>query len=252
MAEENVASKVLDHQRHTEALRVLRVARPPGLDFVAGQFTKIGFALPEQPRPLMRAYSFVNAPQEEALEFCYDVLPEGGNLTVLLDKLQAGDELLVSTRPNGLLVLDNLPAGETLFLVATGTGIGPFVSILGQGEGAAFARFARIVLVYSGRYFADLVYHQRLAELAAGREQLSYLPLVTREQAQGCPRMRVTEALAAGELARLAAGPIDASCQFMLCGNPAMVQDMCELLGKMGLERNRRSKPGNVTIEKYW
>ena len=252
MPEENTTAKVLAHERLTESLRVLKVAAPQGLSFVPGQFTKIGFQIDGQPRPLMRAYSFVNTPNEEVLEFCYDVLYDCGNLTPKLDGLEAGDELLVSMRPNGLLVLDGLPEAKTLILVATGTGVGPFVSILNQAEGEVYRRFAKILLVYSGRHMVDLVYHDLLLGLEQKREQLRYVPLVTREDIEGCRKTRVTDALKNAELASWAGCELDESCQFMLCGNPTMIQEMCDLLKEKGLERNRRSRPGNVTIEKYW
>ncbi len=250
MAEELLRGTVVSQRKVTDVLRILEVEVPSELGFVAGQFTKIG--LPEDGGgSLMRAYSFVNSPGQSPHEFYYDVLRSGGNLTPRLDSLSAGDELLVSERVNGLLHLENLPEGESLFLVASGTGIGPFLSILGTD--APWERFGKVVLVWSVRNREDMVYLDRIEAVAGDRGgQFAYLPIVTRESAEGMSSKRVTEALRDGELERAAGAEVGPGSQFLLCGNPAMVQDMSDLLKDRGLERNRRSRPGNVTIEKYW
>lgn len=252
MPEEYQPARVSNQRSPTAQLRILQVERPAGLSFQAGQFTKLGLLEDGAAKPLGRAYSFVNPPATELLEFCYDVLPEGGNLTPRLDGLGTGDEVLVSMRPNGLLTLANIPAALNLFMIATGTGIGPFISILNAGD-EVWEKYESVVLVYSARHGKDLVYDEPLAELAQmRRQQFTYIPVVTREQVDGAANERVTALIANGELARRARAELDASCQFMLCGNPAMVQEVCALLQERGLERNRRARPGNVTVEKYW
>lgn len=252
MPEEYQAAQVAGQLAPTSQLRILQVARPPGLDFVPGQFTKLGLPQDGEAKPLARAYSFVNPPAAETLEFCYDVLAEGGNLTPRLASLDAGDEVLVSMRPNGLLTLANVPEALSLFMIATGTGIGPFVSIL-QADEEVWDRYEKVALLYSARRQRDLLYDSQLAEIAAlRRKQFAYVPVVTRERVEGVAGERVTKMIASGALERRTRTALDASCQFMLCGNPAMVQEVCALLQAKGLERNRRSRPGNVTIEKYW
>ena len=250
MAEEFFQGKVVSQTKETDVLRILKVEVAEKLDFLAGQFTRIGVPV-DGDKPLVRAYSFVNQPGSEPHEFYYDVLEKGGNLTPILDGLSAGDKVLVSPRVNGLLHIDTLPDAKTLFLVATGTGIGPFISILGTKE--PWARFSKIVLVWSVRKEQDLVYRDRIKKVAAEHgDKFIFLPIVTREEVEGLMKVRVTEALENGRLEEASSAKVDESAQFMLCGSPEMVQQMSDLLKERGLVRNRRSKPGNVTIEKYW
>lgn len=250
MPEQYHTGRVISQESFADRLRILKISAPK-LDFVAGQFTKIGLAQGED-KPLMRAYSFVNTPAEEEYEFFYDVLPEGGNLTPLLDQLNPGDEVLVSARPSGLLVLHELPeTAKKLFLIGTGTGIGPFISILNTKD--PWERFEHITLIYGVRYAADLMFQERIEKFQEhGGEQFTYLPLVTREDAANTHKTRVTDLITSGFLEQQVGFEFAADCQFMLCGNPAMVRETCEILKERGFERNRRARPGNVTIEKYW
>ena len=247
-----VVARTLSQRRITEHLRVLRVATDEAIAFKAGQFTKIGFPAAEGERPLMRSYSFVNPPGADCYEFCYSILPEGGNLTPQLDRLAEGDELLVSTRPAGFLVLEEIPQADNIFLVATGTGIGPFMSIMDTDE--PWQRFKKVVLAHGVARSADMAYRAKLDELAAKYpDQFKLVTLVTREQHPGSLNMRIPQAFAAGKIQQIAGVSLDpANCQFMLCGNPAMVKETSAWLAEQGLPRNRRSAPGNVTIEKYW
>ena len=250
MPEEYLTGTVVDQRYLDDRLRILRIATDQPVQFTAGQFTKIGLPTAEG-KPLMRAYSFVNPPTKRPFEFLYDVIQPQGNLTPLLDSLSAGSEVLVSARPNGLLILDNLPEADNVFFIATGTGIGPFLSILQTAE--PWRRFKRLVLVYSVRTAAEMIYRDLIEKFAQDQPEIfRFVPLVTREKSAGTLNCRVTEALANGELEKRAAAPISSKSQFMLCGNPEMVQLMCDMFKDRGLERNRRSKPGNVTIEKYW
>lgn len=249
MSEELLSGTVAAHIHHGEKLRILKIIAPK-LKFAAGQFTKIGLPIADS-KPLLRAYSFVNSPSEELHEFLYDVVTEGGNLTLLLDKLEVGADVLVSTRPNGLLVLKELPQANNLFLIATGTGVGPFLSILKTDE--PWQKFQRVTLVYGVCYAADLVYQDLLEQIRVKHEkQFCYLPLVSREEMPGAGQCRVTQLLTSGELENGSGIKLGLDCQFMMCGNPAMIKDMGELLKERGFERNRRARPGNVTIEKYW
>ena len=250
MAEEFLQGTIVSQRETTDVLRILKIEVQAELDFLAGQFTKIGLPV-EGDRPLMRPYSFVNSPGKGPLEFYYDVLDEGGNLTPQLDGLAPGDTLLVSSRVNGLLHLGTIPEAKSLFMVATGTGIGPFLSILGTSE--PWSKFDRVVLVWSVREEHDLAYHDRVVEIAEAHEDMfAYVPMVTRENVDGMLRMRVTEALATGVLEERAQAKVGKDSQFMLCGGPSMVLEMSDKLKERGLERNRVRKPGNFSIEKYW
>ena len=247
-----VVGRTLSQRRPTEHLRLLRVATEEPIPFKAGQFTKIGFPGPDGGRDLMRSYSFVNPPGAGFCEFCYSVLPQGGNLTPQLDRLEAGDELLVSTRPSGFLVLEEIPSADNIFFVATGTGIGPFLSIMDTAD--PWQRFRRVVLVHGVARAADMAYRDRISELAAAHpQQFSFVSLVTREDHAGSLRMRIPQALADGHIESACQASLDVrTCQFMLCGNPDMVRQTSAWLAERGFARNRRSAPGNVTIEKYW
>ena len=247
-----VVARTLSQRRITEHLRVLRVALEQPLSFKAGQFTKVGFPGRAGERDLMRSYSFVNPPGADFCEFCYSVLPEGGNLTPLLDQLDPGDELLVSTRPAGFLVLEEIPPAENIFFTATGTGIGPFLSIMDSAE--VWQRFKKVVLVHGVARAADMAYRDKVAQLAASHpEQFCLASLITREEHADSLQMRIPQAFAAGRIQEIARVELDVrTCQFMLCGNPDMVKETSAWLAGQGFARNRRSAPGNVTIEKYW
>ncbi len=247
-----VVGRVVAQHRPTEYLRRLLVETDEQIGFKAGQFTKIGFPGEEGERDLMRSYSFVNPPGASAYEFCYGVLTEGGNLSPRLDRLGPGDELLVSTRPAGFLVLEELPPAKHVFFLATGTGIGPFLSIMATPE--PWRRYDKVVLVHGVANAADLAYLDDVTQLGRQHpERFAFLPLVTREDHAGSLRMRIPQALAAGKVAECAGVELSpAECQFMLCGNPDMIKETTALLADRGFPRHRRSAPGNVTIEKYW
>ena len=250
MPESLLGGKVVAQREMTDVLRVLLVEVPERLEFTAGQFTKIGLPV-EGDRPLMRAYSFVNSPDEAPCEFFYDVLTSGGNLTPRLGELKEGDDILVSARPSGMLTVDSLPDGDTLFLVATGTGVGPFISIMKTEE--PWRRFGKVVLVYSVRERRDMAYLDQVESFRKARgDRFAFAPIVTRESVDGMLGRRMTACFADGSIQDIAQAQVDAGSQFMLCGNPEMVKDMSELLEGRGLSRNRVRKPGNYTLEKYW
>ena len=251
MPEQFHSGQVVSQDQYSTNLRIIKVTCP-SIDFAPGQFTKLALPVADSDKPLARAYSFVNPPGTDEYEFMYDVLYEGGNLTPLLDKLTGGDEVLVSERASGLLVVSELPkTAKHLFLIGTGTGIGPFVSILSTNE--AWNKFDSISLIYGVRKNADLLFQDRIEEFKKRNEaKFTYIPLVTREDGDA-RKMRVTELTSSDELSNITGVTIADDCQFMMCGNPEMVKDMSELLKtKYGFERNRRARPGNVTIEKYW
>ncbi|SDG53295.1 ferredoxin--NADP+ reductase [Pseudomonas benzenivorans] len=233
----------------------LRCSRDPGFRFRAGQFARLGVQKADGSL-VWRAYSMVSAPHDEFLEFFSIVVP-GGEFTSELSRLKAGDSLLVDKQAYGFLTLERFVDGRDLWLLASGTGLAPFLSILQDFE--AWQRFARIVLVYSARTASELAYQpmirgfRQLQHLAEYADQLTYLPLVTREQAPGCLHGRITSLLSSGELERAAGLTLSPEhSRLMLCGNPQMIEDTRTLLKQRDLQLSLTRRPGQVAVENYW
>ena len=233
----------------------LRCSRDPGFRFRAGQFARLGVQKADGSL-VWRAYSMVSAPHDEFLEFFSIVVP-GGEFTSELSRLKAGDSLLVDKQAYGFLTLERFVDGRDLWLLASGTGLAPFLSILQDFE--AWQRFARIVLVYSARTASELAYQpmirgfRQLQHLAEYADQLTYLPLVTREQAPGCLHGRITSLLSSGELERAAGLSLSPEhSRLMLCGNPQMIEDTRTLLKQRDLQLSLTRRPGQVAVENYW
>ncbi|MFC0711866.1 ferredoxin--NADP reductase [Azorhizophilus paspali] len=239
----------------TDTLFSLRCTRPLEFRFRAGQFARLGLCKADG-GTVWRAYSMVSAPADDYLEFFSVVVP-GGDFTSELCRLGPGDALLVERQPYGFLTLDRFPDGRDLWLLATGTGLGPFLSILREPE--VWQRFERILLVHSVRTQGELAYRGQIGELPArmqppgGRARLQYLPLVTREAVPGTLHGRITTLLDNGELEHAAGLALDpAYSRLMLCGNPQMIKDCRELLKARGLQLSLSRKPGQVAVENYW
>jgi ferredoxin--NADP+ reductase len=217
--------------------------------FVAGQFTRLGLDIDGE--RVGRPYSYVNAPEERPLEF-YFITLDDGPLTPRLAAMTPGDRLWVAARPSGLFTLDQVPDGESLWMLSTGTALGVFLSILKTG--APWARFRDIVLVHGVRTVDELAYGdtvQRFADEYPG--QFHFVPVVSREVTDFALNGRITDAIVSGALERHTGVKLHAgTAQTMLCGNPAMVKDSTALLEARGFKRNRRRDPGNITTEKYW
>lgn len=215
--------------------------------FRAGQFTKI--ALPIDGEIVGRPYSLVNAPDQRPLEFYFNVVPTGP-LSPRLAALRPQDDILVAPRASGFMIVDELAPGENLWLVATGTGIGPFLSILKTGE--PWQRFRRVVLVHAVRLAQELCYQEVIAGFAAHGERFIFIPFVSREPTDFALTGRIPAAISDGRLEDRAATAIDTSSQFMLCGNPEMVSGTTDALLARGLKKHRRRDPGQITVETYW
>jgi ferredoxin--NADP+ reductase len=175
----------------------------------------------------------------------------GGPLSPALARLEAGDALFVADNPSGFLVLSEVPPAEDLWLVATGTGIAPFLSIL-RGD-APWRRYRRVILVHGVRHAQELVYREMIAELLRVHPGiLSYVPFVSRESAPGALEGRIPAAIRDGRLEAAAAAIAPERSQFMLCGNPDMLKDATAALVERGLRKNRRRTPGQITVESFW
>jgi ferredoxin--NADP+ reductase len=217
--------------------------------FVAGQFTRL--ALEIDGEVVARPYSFLNSPGDPLHEFYFVTVP-GGPLTSRMVSLAPGDQILIAPQAAGFFTLNELPDAEVLWMLSTGTAIGPFLSILAAGE--AWRRYTRVVLVHAVRTADELSYRERIeAHLQQHPGQLQYIPFVSREETGFAIRGRVPAAIESGELERRAGLTIDAdSAQVMICGNPSMVHDTVEVLQARGLKKNRRREPGHITTEQYW
>ncbi len=240
--------RVIELYPWTDMLYSLRV-RAAVEPFVAGQFTKIGHVIDDE--LVSRPYSYVNSPDEEVLEFYFVRVPDGP-LTRRLIEARAGEPIWVMKRASGFLTLNQVPDSRDLWMLSTGTAIGPFLSILKTDE--PWKRFERVVLVHAVRYARELSFQDTVAQLRKCHgERFRYVPFVSREPAPPALPGRITQALADGSLERAAGLPLAAELsQVMICGNPAMVRDTTELLNGRGLHKNRRRAPGHVTVENYW
>jgi len=225
----------------------------PELTFEAGQFARLALPAPTgSPEPMLgRPYSFVNSPGTSPHEFYFIVVPDGP-LSPRLAALEAGDAIWLLTRANGFFTVSELPEADVLWCLATGTGIGPFLSILRTPE--PWQRFTRCVLVHAVRHPEELTYQDVVAGIGhAHRGAFTYVPFVSRTAHPGALAGRIPEAIVDGRLEARAAIPITAeNAHVMLCGNPAMVADTQKVLEARGMRRHRRREPGHVTVETYW
>jgi ferredoxin--NADP+ reductase len=238
-----LSGTVVENRHWTEALFSLRVTGA-SLSFEAGQFVRI--ALDIQGERVARPFSMVNTPDDPVLEFYGIVVPQGP-LSPRLARLAPGDTLYVASNPAGFLVLSELPDAETLWLLSTGTGVAPFLSILRTA--APWRRYRNVVLVHAVRYAGELAYREEIA----GIEKLRYVPFVSREAAPGALAGRIPAAVRDGRLERAAGLELSAATsQVMLCGNPDMLKDTTAALVERGMRKHRRRAPGHITVESFW
>ncbi len=239
--------RVLENRAWTETLFSLRVETQK-LSFEAGQFVRI--ALDIGGERVARPFSFVNAPADPVMEF-YGVIVPQGPLSPHLARLKAGDPLYVADNPSGFLVLREVPAADDLWLLATGTGIAPFLSILRTET--PWQRYRRVILVHAVRSSSELVYRDVVLELKSKGEKFKFISFVSRENAPGALQGRIPAAIGDGRLEGAAGAQISPErSQFMLCGNPAMLKDAAAALAARGLRKNRRRTPGHITVESFW
>ncbi|MEP7328841.1 MAG: ferredoxin--NADP reductase [Betaproteobacteria bacterium] len=247
-----VEGRVAGLRHWTRNLISLQVMAPE-VTFVAGQFGRLALpAPPEHNEPMIgRPYSFVNPPDTQPHEFYFIIVPEGP-LTPRLATLAVGDPVWLAPRANGFFSIGELPDADVLWCIATGTGIGPFMSMLRTSD--AWSRFARIVLVHGVRHGEELTFQQEIADIVAAHPgAFSYVPMVSRESRAGALGGRIPAAIADGRLeASVGVAMSPENSHVMLCGNPAMVDDVQALLLTRGMRRHRRREPGHVTVETYW
>lgn len=267
---------VLSKTTWTPNLFSFTVSRPDSFKFTAGQFVRLGVnpshlnyykqqgeagndvandALNED---IFRAYSIVSSPFDEVLEFFSIVIPDGA-FTSQLQHLEVGDELLLNTMPFGFLTLARYqkPLPKDLWLLATGTGLAPFLSMLQDLK--TWEDYEHIILAYSARSIEELAYVDKIkslqedfGSLVDNPAKLIFIPVVTREPVEGALTERLPKLLLDGTLQERAGIALDVdSTHVMLCGNPDMVEDTKETLKSLGLVMNRRGE-GNIAVENYW
>ena len=243
-----VEGTVVDQKRWTDTLYSLYVKAELSA-FEAGQFAKL--ALEVEGEMLARPYSFVNAPEERPHEFYYVTLPQGP-LTQRLCRLREGDAVWVAPRPSGFLVLSEVADGDDLWMISSGTGLGPFLSILNTE--APWRRFRRVILVHAVRRAEELTHRDRIGRLLGEHPgRMRSVSFVSREKEPDALEGRIPAAIADGRLEAAAEVSLsEKSSRVMLCGNPGMVADTIEALKPRGMRKHRRREPGHITMENYW
>ena len=245
--------QVLSVHHRTPELFSFKTTRSPSFRFSNGQFTMIG--LDVDGRPLVRAYSMVSANYDSELEFFSIKVPDGP-LTSRLQHIEIGNKLLVSKKPTGTLMIENVLPGRTLYLLSTGTGLAPFMSIIKAPE--TYDRFERIVLVHGCRRIAELAYGDTITQRLPSdefigellREKLTYYPTITREPFHN--RGRITDLITSGKLFDdIGLEPLSVDHdRAMICGSTDMLKDLKDLLIARGFREGHSGDPGAFITEK--
>jgi ferredoxin--NADP+ reductase len=245
--------RVLSVHHWTDRLFTFTTTRDPSLRFSNGHFTMIGLRV--NGKPLLRAYSIVSANYEEHLEFLSIKVPDGP-LTSRLQNIQVGDTIVVGRKPTGTLVTDYLLPGKRLYLLSTGTGLAPFMSIIRDPD--TYEKFDQVILVHGVRQIDELAYYDLLVEHLPNHEflgdlvssKLRYYPTVTREQYKNMGR--VTDLMSTGKLfSDLGVPPLNPELdRVMICGSPGMLRDMKKMLEDQGFKEGNTSTPGDFVIER--
>ena len=249
------AETVLSVRHWNEHLFSFAISRPPSFRFRSGEFVMIG--LPGEGRPLLRAYSIASPAYSDELEFLSIKVPDGP-LTSRLQKIQPGDQVYLGRKPTGTLVTDALLPGKRLFLLSTGTGLAPFLSLVRDPD--IYDRFTQIILVHCARRVGDLAYRNELESQLAGDPlvqdqallQFHYLPTVTREEFRTTGR--ITTLIDNGELVAAARGGGESlspeTDRIMMCGSMAMIRDLQATFERLGFQEGSNAAPGDFVIER--
>lgn len=247
----------------SDSLFSFKTTRKPSFKFENGQFVMLGLEV--DGKPLLRAYSIASANWEEELEFFSIKVPDG-KLTSKLQNINIGQEIMISTRPTGTLVPGHLLPGRRLFLLATGTGLAPFLGIIKDPD--IYQNFEQIILVHGARYISELAYQKQLLDELPKHEylgeffqkQFTYFPCVTRETFHFSTKEgqrpikhngRITDMMTSGAMYRKLdiEYPTTENDRFMICGNLSMLDDFCNILDERGYRKASQSKQGHYVIE---
>ena len=248
-----IKEKVTDVQHWNESLFSFKTSRQSNFTFENGHFVMLGLEI--EGRPLMRAYSIASANYEDELEF-FSIKVADGKLTSQLQHIKVGDEIVLSTKPTGTLVADHLLPGRHLYLISTGTGLAPFMSIIKDPE--IYDRFDKVILTHGVRTVSELAYQDVITHDLPNneyfgdviQEKLIYYPTVTREAYKNTGRL--TDLMVSGKLFADIGLPVADPVQdrFMLCGSPSMLKDSCKILHDLGFTESRHGKQAHYVVER--
>lgn len=253
---------VIEVKRPTANLMIFKTTRPKNYAFTPGQYSRLGLNVDGS--MVWRAYSVTSSPADDFLEY-YGVIVPGGLFTTALNNIRPGDAIWIDRQWFGFMTMSRFEDGQDLWMLSTGTGLGPFVSILRDPQ--AWARFRRLIVVHGVRHAEELTYAEEM--LALGRNppgnpatpaRLQLIQSVTRDHSSptndaAVPRLqgRITSLLEKGELEKAAGTSITVEAsRIMMCGNPDMIEDMRKILHARGLRPCRRVLPGQFVTENYW
>ncbi len=246
--------RVLSIRRWTPTLVSLRTTRYRGFRFTPGHYTRLGLGATGD--MVWRPFSLASAAYDDFLEFIAVLVP-GGAFSEPLRQLREGDAIRVDKASYGFLTVDQLARGKDLWMLASGTGLGPFLSIL--QDPATWQNYERLIVVHSVRQSPELAWRDEIADMPQGelfaeaKAKLTYLPIVTREPGATALAERIPLLLSDGRLEATAATPLDvATSRVLVCGNPEMTRELRQALAARGFATNRRGVPGQMAFEKYW
>lgn len=250
-----ISEKVTKIHHWNDTLFSFKTTRKPSFTFENGQFVLIGLHV--DGKPLLRAYSVASANYEDELEF-FSIKVQDGALTSRLQHLKVGDEVILSTRPTGTLVPGHLVPGKHLYLLATGTGLAPFMSIIKDPD--IYEQYSKIILVHGARYISELAYQETICHQLPQneffgdwvRDKLIYYPTVTREAFRtDAQRKRITHLIEDDTLTeQIGMPPLNPSDdRFMLCGNNNMIEDCIDILERRGFRKATSRRQGDFVLE---
>ena len=254
-AEKWTTERVLSVRYWTPTLLSFCTTRPRSFRFTPGHYARLGLAANDG-NEVWRPYSVVSADYDEYLEFLAILVPDGAFSGALV-KLKVDDEIKVEKASFGFLTVDQLAPGRDLWLLASGTGLGPMLSIL--KDPAVWQNFEYLIVAHSVRKSAELAYREEIGALrqnplfAEGHAQLVYIPVVTREPDATSLSSRLPELITNGMLEKTAGRTLNVTdSRLMICGNPSLLSESRQLLGARGFNTNRRGVLGQMAFEKYW